>query len=134
MAIKVCAVATNICWPSACDLLRHVSGSWEFEVAPRFLENLCREDINLKQFLLLFFLGGVINPVRLPWTLFAFEFPLGTSEAFFCFMLVLPLKIIPPVDMSMRQIPFVVILMSSEGKVSQEVRFDTIFNKIRCPD
>jgi hypothetical protein len=53
------------------------------------------EDINLMQFLSLIFYW-VLNPVHLPWTLLVYEFPLGTSETFICFMSVHPIKIVPP--------------------------------------
>jgi hypothetical protein len=45
-----------------------------------------------------------------PWTLSAYEFPLGNSEYFLCFMLVNPSKIVPPPGVPLRQIQFVVFL------------------------
>jgi hypothetical protein len=53
------------------------------------------EDINLMQLLSLMFYW-VLNPVHLPWTLLVYEFSLGTSETFLCFMSVRPIKIVPP--------------------------------------
>jgi hypothetical protein len=53
------------------------------------------EDINLMQFLSLMFYY-VLNPVHLLWTLLVYEFPLGTSETFLCFMLAHIIKIVPP--------------------------------------
>jgi hypothetical protein len=53
------------------------------------------EEINLMQYLSLMFYW-VLNPVHLPWTLLVYEFPLGTSETFLCFMLVHFIKIVPP--------------------------------------
>ena len=61
----------------------------------------------------------VQNFAHLYWTLSVIEFPFGTSEAFFFFH-IRPFKkktILPP-GVSLRQIQFVVILMSSEGKLS----------------
>jgi hypothetical protein len=50
----------------------------------------------LKIILLFLLLLLSIIIVHLPWTLLVYEFPLGTSETFLCFMLVNFIKIIPP--------------------------------------
>jgi hypothetical protein len=78
------------------------------------------EDINLMQFLSLLFWAQ--NPVRLPRTLLVYEYPLGTSETFLCFMSVHPIKIAPPVGVQLPQIQFLINWMSSEGKLSHLVR------------
>jgi hypothetical protein len=52
------------------------------------------EDINLMQFLSMFYY--VLNPVHLPWALLVYEFPLGTSETFLCFMSAHVIKTVPP--------------------------------------
>jgi hypothetical protein len=52
-----------------------------------------REDISLMQFLFLMFFWA-LNLVYLPWTLLVYEYPLGTSETFLCFMLVHPINIV----------------------------------------
>jgi hypothetical protein len=67
-----------------------------------------------------------LNLVHLSWTLLVFEFPLGTSETFLCFMLIRPTKIVPPRGVALRQIHFVINWMSSEGKLSHLVRCDII--------
>ena len=79
-----------------------------------------REDIKLTQFLLLMF-PCVINLVHLPRTLLVLEFLRGTSETFLCFMLVHPSKTVLPPSVPLLQCHFVVILMSSGGKLSQSV-------------
>jgi hypothetical protein len=79
------------------------------------------ERIQLMQFLLFssFFF--------LPWTLLVFEVPLGTSESFLCFTLVCPSQTVPPPGVPLQQIQLVVILMSSEGKLSHLVRRDITY-------
>jgi hypothetical protein len=75
-----------------------------------------REDINLMHFLLLFF--WALNLLHLPWTLLFYEYPLGTSETFLCFMLVHPIKTVPPAGVQLQQIQFVINWMYTEGKLS----------------
>jgi hypothetical protein len=84
-----------------------------------------REGINLKK-LLSFIFFWALNLVHLPWTLLAFEFTLGISETFLCFVLIRPTKIVPPPGVPLRQIQFVINCMSSEGKSSHLVRCDII--------
>jgi hypothetical protein len=83
-----------------------------------------REDINFMQFLLLMIFWA-LNLVHLPWTLFVYENTLGTSETFLCFMLVLPIKIVPPAGLQLPQIQFIINWIFSEGKLSHLVRCDT---------
>jgi hypothetical protein len=86
-----------------------------------------REDINLMQFLLLtFFLGSKF--VYLPWAVLVYEYPLGTSETFVCFVLVFPIKIVPPAGVQLPQIQFIINCMSSEGKFSHLVRCDILLH------
>jgi hypothetical protein len=66
------------------------------------------EDINLMQFLLLMFFWAP-NLVHLPWTLLVYEFPLGTSEIFLCFMSAHPIQIVSPAGVQLRQIQLDVI-------------------------
>ena len=69
-------------WVDADRRLR-LSGDWD--------QHFARQKTNLTQFLLLmFFWGGAgfLSVFRLPWTLEAFEFPIGASETFLCFMCV----------------------------------------------
>jgi hypothetical protein len=74
------------------------------------------EDINLIQFLSLFF--WALNLVHLQWTLLVYEFPLGTSKTFLCFMSVPPIQIVPPAGVQLPQIQFVINWMSLEVKLS----------------
>ena len=53
-----------------------------------------RENINLTHIFYLFF--GVLNLVRLGWTVLVFEFPLESSEVFLSSMLVRSLRNVPP--------------------------------------
>ena len=85
------------------------------------------EDINLMQFLSLMFFWA-LNLVHLPWTLLVYEFPLGTSETFLCFMLVHPIKIVPPAGVELPQTQFIINWMSSEGKLSHLVRCDILLH------
>jgi hypothetical protein len=55
----------------------------------------------------------------------ALKFPLGTSKTFLCLKLVRPSKAVPPPGVPLRQIQYVVIHMSSEGKAIT-LRFDII--------
>jgi hypothetical protein len=64
------------------------------------------EDINLMQFLSLMFFCA-LHFVHLPRTLLVYEYPLGTSETFLCFMLAHIIKIVPPAGVQLRQIQFV---------------------------
>jgi hypothetical protein len=59
-----------------------------------------------------------LNLVHLRWTLLVYEFPLGTSETFLCFMLVHPIQTVPPAGVQLPQIQFVINWMSLEGKLS----------------
>lgn len=55
------------------------------------------------------------------------KFPLGTSKTFLCLKLVRPSKAVPPPGVPLRQIQYVVIQMSSEGKTIT-LRFDIIIS------
>jgi len=57
-------------------------------------ENFTRENINLTHIVYLFF--GVLNLVRLGWTVLVFDFPLESSEGFLSSMLVQSLRVVPP--------------------------------------
>jgi hypothetical protein len=69
-----------------------------------------------------------LNLFHLPWTLLVYEYPLGTSETVLCFMLVHPIKIVPPAGAQLPQIRFVINWMSSEGKLSHLVRRDILLH------
>jgi hypothetical protein len=77
--------------------------------------------IIIMQFLSLMFFWA-LNLVHLPRTLLVFDFPLGISETFLCFMWVHPVQIVPPAGVPLRQIQFIINWMSSEGKLSHLVR------------
>jgi hypothetical protein len=57
------------------------------------------------------------------------KFPLGNSENFLCLKLVRPPKAVPPPGVPLRQIQYVVIQMSSEGKTIT-LRFDIIISSL----
>ena len=79
-------------------------------------ESMLRDDVKLTEFSLLFLL---LNSVRLPRTLWVFEFPLGTFGASLCFVLVHLLQIVPPARLNTAVNTISIILMSSEDKVWQ---------------
>jgi hypothetical protein len=83
------------------------------------------EDIILMHFLSLMCFCA-LNLVHLPWTLLVFEFALGTSESFLCFMLVHFPKTVPPPGVPLQQSPFAINWISSEGKWLHLVRCDII--------
>jgi hypothetical protein len=69
-----------------------------------------------------------LDVVHLPWALLVYEYPLGTSETFLCFMLVQPTQIVPPAGVQLRQIQFIINWISSEGKLSHLVRCDVLLH------
>ena len=79
-------------------------------------ESMLRDDVKLTEFSLLFL---HLNSVRLPRTLWVFEFPLGTFGASLCFVLVHLLQIVPPARLNTAVNTISIILMSSEDKVWQ---------------
>ena len=86
-----------------------------------------------KIFVFIFLEGGrwcVLDPVHLPWKLLAYDFELGTSKTFLCFMLVHPSKRVSPPGVPLCQIQFIVILTSSESKSTLSVRFHFILSFI----
>jgi hypothetical protein len=68
------------------------------------------------------------NLVSLLWTLLVYEYPLGTSETFLCFMPVHPIQIVPPAGVQLPQIQFIINWMFSEGKLSHLVRYDILLH------
>jgi len=76
--------------------------------------------------------GGVQNLVHLYWTLLVFELPFWTSESFFVSHSSIFTKTVLSPSVTLRHIQFVVILMSSEGKLSTLVWYYCQYIIIRC--
>jgi len=58
-----------------------------------------------------------MNVVHLLLTLFIFDFPIGNSETYLCFILVNPSRTVPPLVVPLLQIQFAAICIYSEGQI-----------------